>query len=111
MNKEIIPINEITNFQSRAEEFFPIEWYKKMLNHHPVYYHKKTNTWNVFKYEDVKQVLSNYAFFSSAGSRTTIFVGDNHKQEKASPLINLTLVDPPQHRKGQSLLAAAFTPR
>lgn len=111
MKREVIPMNEITNFQSRAEEFFPIEWYKEMLNNHPVFYHEKTNTWNVFKYEDVKQVLSNYEFFSSEGQRTTIFVGDNHKQEKTSPLMNLTLVDPPQHRKGRSLLAAAFTPR
>ncbi|USK28223.1 cytochrome P450 [Bacillus sp. CMF21] len=110
MNKEVIPIKEITNFQSRAEEFFPIDWYKEMLHHHPVYYHEKTNTWNVFKYEDVKQVLSNYEFFSSEGSRTTIFVGANNKQEKPSP-INITNMDPPQHRKSRSLLAAAFTPR
>lgn len=111
MNKEVIPMNEITNFQSRAEEFFPIDWYKEMLHHHPVYFHEKTNTWNVFKYEDVKQVLSNYEFFSSEGPRTTIFVGANNKQEKTSPIMNLTLTDPPQHRKGRSLLAAAFTPR
>ncbi|MFY0761637.1 cytochrome P450 [Metabacillus dongyingensis] len=111
MNKEVIPIKEITNFQSRAEEFFPIDWYKEMLHHHPVYYHEKTNTWNVFKYEDVKQVLSNYEFFSSEGPRTTIFVGANNKQEKTSPIMNITLLDPPQHRKARSLLAAAFTPR
>ncbi|MGM7724305.1 cytochrome P450 [Metabacillus sp. Hm71] len=110
MIKEVIPVNEITNFQSRSEEFFPIEWYKEMLHHHPVYYHEKTDTWNVFKYEDVKQVLSNYEVFSSEGSRTTIFVGANHKQEGHSP-INLTNLDPPQHRKSRSLLAAAFTPR
>jgi cytochrome P450 family 106 len=111
MLKEVIPVNEITNFQSRAEEFFPIEWYKDMLHHHPVFYHEPTNTWNVFTYEGVKQVLGNYEYFSSAGPKTTIFVGANDKQEKASPLTNLTLVDPPDHRKGRSLLAAAFTPR
>ncbi|MGD6959518.1 cytochrome P450 [Rossellomorea aquimaris] len=111
MNKEVIPINEITNFQSRAEEFFPIDWYKEMLYNHPVYYHEKTNTWNVFKHEDVKQVLSNYEYFSSEGHRTTIYVGADNKQEKPSSLTNLTLVDPPQHRKSRSLLAAAFTPR
>jgi len=111
MNKEVIPMNEITNFQSRTEEFFPINWYKEMLHKHPIYYHEKTNTWNVFKYEDVKQVLSNYEYFSSEGPRTTIFVGAKDKQEKTSPIMNITLLDPPQHRKGRSLLAAAFTPR
>ena len=32
MNKEVIPVTEIPKFQSRAEEFFPIQWYKEMLN-------------------------------------------------------------------------------
>jgi cytochrome P450 family 106 len=111
MNREVIPMNEITNFQSRAEEFFPINWYKEMLHNHPVYYHEKTNTWNVFKYEHVKQVLSNYEYFSSEGPRTTIFVGAKDKQEENSPIMNITLQDPPRHRKARSLLAAAFTPR
>ncbi|ULT59851.1 cytochrome P450 [Neobacillus drentensis] len=111
MSQEVIPMNEITNFQSRAEEFFPINWYKEMLYNHPVYYHEGTNTWNVFKYEHVKQVLSNYEYFSSQGPRTTIFVGAKDKQEETSPIMNITLIDPPQHRKARSLLAAAFTPR
>ncbi|SEN00195.1 hypothetical protein SAMN05192533_1087 [Mesobacillus persicus] len=113
MTKVIIPINEITNFHSRAEEFFPIEWYKHMLENHPVYYHEATDTWNVFKYEHVKQVLSNYEYFSSEGTRTAIFVGDNHKKSadnEESPM-NLTNLDPPRHRKSRSLLSAAFTPR
>ncbi|WP_091482416.1 cytochrome P450 [Gracilibacillus orientalis] len=110
MPKEIIPVNEIPNFQSRSEEFFPAEWYKEMLEHHPVYYHEKTNTWNVFTHEHVKQVLSNYEFFSSEGHRSGIFVGANNDGEK-NPHTHFTLMDPPQHRKGRSLLAAAFTPR
>ncbi len=110
MNQEVIPLNEIPNFQTRTEEFFPMDWYKEMLHNHPVYFHEKTNTWNVFKYEDCKQVLSNYEFFSSEGPRTTIFVGNN-KQEKTSPIVKITLLDPPQHRKVRSLLSAAFTPR
>jgi cytochrome P450 family 106 len=109
MMKEVIPINEITNFQSRADEFFPIKWYKERLLKQPVYYHEATDTWNVFEYEHVKQVLGNYEYFSSEGSRSTIFVGTSDK--KFSPLTNLTLVDPPAHRKSRSLLAAAFTPR
>ena len=81
-----------------------------MLHHHPVYYHEKTDTWNVFKYEDVKLVLSNYEFFSSEGSRTTLFVGAKDNLEKHS-LTNIINMDPPLHRKSRSLLASAFTPR
>lgn len=111
MEKEIIPVQEITNFQSRTDEFFPVEWYKEMLHKHPVYFHERTNTWNVFKYEDVKQVLSNYEFFSSEGPRTTTFVGAPNKQENKSAILSLTSLDPPEHRKSRSLLAVAFTPR
>lgn len=109
--KEVISIQEITKFQTRSEEFFPLEWYKKMLNHHPVFYHEDTDTWNVFRYEDVKQVLSNHEIFSVAGNRTTIGVGANNKEGAIPEKINLTAVDPPQHLKSRSLLSAAFTPR
>jgi cytochrome P450 len=111
LNREIIPINEIPNFQSRSEEFFPMDWYKKMLENNPVYYHEGTNTWNVFKYKDVKEVLSNYEVFSSEGPRTAIFVGAPKKGNASASSINLVNTDPPQHRKNRSLLAAAFTPR
>ncbi len=111
MNKEVISLKEVKSFQTRAEEFFPLDWYKKMLNNYPVYYNEETNTWHVFKYEHVKEVLSNYEVFSSEGSRTTIPVGANNKEGSIPDAVNVTMVDPPNHRKRRSLLAAAFTPR
>ncbi|QWU45875.1 cytochrome P450 [Bacillus sp. NP247] len=111
MKKEVIAIQEIPNFQTRTEEFFPLKWYKEMLYNHSVYFHEETNTWNAFKYEDVKQVLTNYEFFSSQGPRSGIFVGDNKNQKNTSPITMITFLDPPDHRKVRSLLAAAFTPR
>lgn len=114
MNKEVIPIKEIIDFESRSEEFFPIEWYKHMLTNHPLYFEEKTRTWNAFKYDHVKEVLSNYEYFSSEGPRTTIFVGANSESESSASdtgLTTLTMLDPPRHRKARSLLAAAFTPR
>ncbi|SDM75795.1 hypothetical protein SAMN04488137_1803 [Fictibacillus solisalsi] len=111
MNKEIISLKEVKSFKTRSEEFFPVEWFKEMLNHSPVFYHEETETWHVFKYEHVKQVLSNYDFFSSEGPKTTISVGANNKEGTSPDKINLVNVDPPRHRKSRSLLAAAFTPR
>ena len=113
-NKEVIPIKEIIDFDSRAEEFFPIEWYKHMLSNHPLYFEEKTRTWNAFKYDHVKEVLSNYEYFSSEGQRTTIFVGakeESTSAESKTGLTSITVLDPPRHRKARSLLAAAFTPR
>ncbi|SDH67439.1 hypothetical protein SAMN05192534_10929 [Alteribacillus persepolensis] len=111
MNQETILLTEVKKFESRSEEFFPMQWYKEMLHDKPVYYHEETNTWHVFKYEDVKQVLSNHTFFSSEGDRTTITVGADNKEGTTPDKVNLVNADPPHHRKRRSLLSAAFTPR
>lgn len=109
--KEIIAIKEVTQFKSRAEEFSPYAWCKQMLENDPVSYHEGTNTWNVFKYEYVKRVLSDYKYFSSVRERTTISVGTDSKEGSAPEKIKITEADPPVHRNRRSLLAAAFTPR
>ncbi|MGE7764984.1 cytochrome P450 [Peribacillus sp. NPDC096540] len=111
MMKEIIAIKEFTQFKSRAEEFSPYAWCKQMLENDPVSYHEGTDTWNVFKYEDVKRVLSDYKYFTSERQRTTISVGTDSKEGSAPEKIKITEADPPVHRKRRSLLAAAFTPR
>lgn len=84
---------------------------KRMLENDPVSYHEGTDTWNVFKYEDVKRVLSDYKHFSSVRKRTTISVGTDSDEGSVPDKIKITEADPPEHRKRRSLLAAAFTPR
>ncbi|WP_342605842.1 cytochrome P450 [Peribacillus sp. FSL E2-0159] len=111
MMKEIIAVKEITKFKTRTEEFSPYAWCKQMLENDPVSYHEETDTWNVFKYEDVKRVLSDYKHFSSVRKRTTISVGTNSDEGSVPEKIQITEADPPEHRKRRSLLAAAFTPR
>ncbi|MGE7758714.1 cytochrome P450 [Peribacillus sp. NPDC097895] len=111
MMKEVIAVKEITNFKTRVEEFSPYPWCKRMLQNDPVSYHEGTDTWNVFKYEDVKRVLSDYKHFSSVRKRTTISVGADSDEGSIPEKIQITEADPPDHRKRRSLLAAAFTPR
>ncbi|MGE7186785.1 cytochrome P450 [Peribacillus sp. NPDC006672] len=111
MMKEVIAIKEFTRFKTRAEEFSPYAWCKRMLENDPVSYHEGTATWNVFKYEDVKRVLSDYKHFSSVRKRTTISVGTDSDEGSIPEKIKITESDPPVHRKRRSLLAAAFTPR
>ncbi|SFS52652.1 cytochrome P450 [Paenibacillus sp. 453mf] len=110
MNNEIISLEEITEFKSSSEEFSPYAWYKDKLMNDPVSYNEATNTWNVFRYNDVKRVLSDYEHFSSVRVRTTISVGADVDEGKHSGKFNL-MTDPPEHKKSRSLLAAAFTPR
>ncbi|RJS61140.1 cytochrome P450 [Bacillus sp. PK3_68] len=109
--KEIIAVKEIPSFKTRSDEFNPYAWCKQMLEKNPVMYHEETHTWNVFKYEDVKRVISDYEHFSSARTRTTIAVGVDSKDGFAPDKTNLIDADPPEHRKRRSLLSAAFTPR
>ena len=110
MKQEIISFEDIKQFESRAEQFHPIKWYKQMLLHEPISYNKASNTWNVFKYDDVNRVLSDYEHFSGEGNRTTTAVKiseDNFSDNK----VHLMTMDPPNNRKGRALLASAFTPR
>ncbi|WP_411342726.1 cytochrome P450 [Paenibacillus sp. WLX1005] len=111
MYKEIVTPSEISNFGSRSEQFFPIDWLKRMVTGERVYYHEATNTWNVFRYNDVKEVMGNYQYFSNRGSRTTTAVGARSKEGVMPEKLQLTSLDPPDHRKARSLLSAAFTPR
>ena len=112
MKQEVVALGEITSFQSRTEEFGPYEWYKRMLGSEPAVYDEGTRTWNVFRHEEVKRVLSDYEHFSSERSRTTINVGvDTKEGSLGDSKINIINSDPPEHRKRRSLLSAAFTPR
>lgn len=93
MQKEIISLAEITQFQSAVEEFSPFEWYKHKLEQEPISYNEATNSWNVFRYDDVKRVLSDHEYFSSVRTRTTISVGaDNEEGQHSSGRINLNSI-------------------
>ncbi|ALS29734.1 cytochrome P450 [Paenibacillus sp. 32O-W] len=110
MQNEIISLAEITQFGSPSEEFNPYDWYRRKLENEPISYHEATDTWNVFRYEDVKRVLSDHEYFSSVRTRTTISVGADNDEGRHMSKINLSS-DPPEHQKSRSLIAAAFTPR
>lgn len=69
-----------------------MDWYKKMLINDPVYYHEVTDTWNVFKYKDVKMVLSKHEFFSSVGKRSTTDVGANNTEGEIPKKVKSVIV-------------------
>ncbi len=84
---------------------FPV--YRAMRKNQPVYYDPERNSWNVFCYDDVQRVLSDYTIFSSQfGSQPGS--GDDLSQPFAASMIS---TDPPRHRKLRALVTQAFTPR
>ncbi len=78
----------------------PLEWFSNMRKNSPV---EKAgdNAWNVFRYEDVKAVFTNYEVFSSQGAPSS-----------EDPIeSSLLRQDPPKHRQLRRLVSHAFTPR
>jgi cytochrome P450 len=88
----------------RPEEVASIlDWFARMRRDHPVALDERSGApwWQVFRYEDVARVLTDYACFSSG-------VPDLER----GPLSDTMLVrDPPDHRKLRGLVNLAFTPR
>lgn len=103
--ENVILVHEISKLKTKEELWNPYEWYKHMRENHPVYYDPEQDVWNVFLYDDVNRVLSDYRLFSSRRDR---------RQFSVPPLetrVNLNSSDPPEHRNVRSIVSKAFTPR
>jgi cytochrome P450 family 109 len=75
-----------------------VAWYHHMQETQPIRYRPEYNTWEVFRYKDVQQVLFDHATFSSEKKPTKV------------PFI-LAMTDPPRHHQLRGLISQAFTPR
>ncbi|HEU4323024.1 MAG TPA: cytochrome P450 [Roseiflexaceae bacterium] len=73
---------------------------------HPAFYDPERRAWQVFRYEEVQRVLSDYSTFASSRGG---------KLDPADPstgsLETLVDQDPPRHRQMRALMLQAFTPR
>jgi cytochrome P450 len=99
--------------RSRSQAFAPFgtcaleeipqtfSWFEEMRTQRPVFYDERMHLWQVFRYEDVLAVISDYTRFSSQAYELT---GGFFKN-------TLIAKDPPDHRKLRNLVNQAFTPR
>lgn len=78
-------------------------WMRRMREEHPVL-RDANGTYQVFRYDDVQRVLSDFRVFSSDRSRMMPVNGQIGRG-------NLTMMDPPEHRRFRQLASQAFTPR
>jgi cytochrome P450 len=74
--------------------------YRMMRESSPVHYHEQYRMWQIFRYQDVQQVLLDPATFSSHGGLAGGLIG-----------ASLLSMDPPRHRHLRALASQAFTPR
>ncbi len=95
----------ITTIDNIEQELNPFPFYRTMRETSPVYFDPLRQSWNVFRYDDVQQVLSDYKAFSSQMRRGDI---ENTDQPFAASIIS---TDPPRHRQLRNLVTQAFTPR
>src|SRR5438034_3734461 len=90
-------------FGTYALEEIPktFSWFEEMRVHHSVFQDERTRLWQVFRYEDVLTILTDYSRFSSQAYE---FTGGFLKN-------SLIAKDPPDHRKLRNLVNQAFTPK
>lgn len=91
--------------QSDDPRLNPFDWYRDMRARRPVSYEPSRGGWGVFCYDDVQQVLSDHATFSSQ------FQGDAPQRTSQPLAASLISMDPPRHRQLRALVTQAFTPR
>ncbi|HXR66738.1 MAG TPA: cytochrome P450 [Ktedonobacteraceae bacterium] len=74
------------------------------------FYNAERNSWQVFRYDDVKRILSDYHAFSSQREALDPQQSSelNAGQRSAPTMISL---DPPEHRVYRDLAGKTFTPR
>jgi cytochrome P450 len=91
--------------QSAEHQLDPFPHYKRMRETAPVFYDEQSESWHVFRYDDVQRALSEYATFSSHMG------GDDASGTGQLFASSLIATDPPRHRQLRSLVTQAFTPK
>lgn len=91
----------MTLFAPADQEFQPAAFYAECRRERPVYFDRQQRAWGVYRYADVKAVLTDYANFSSEYGK---WRGEADARE------SLISVDPPRHRQLRNVIAKAFTP-
>jgi cytochrome P450 len=92
-------------FPTRDDLPDPYPFYAEMRRRHPVAHDEQRDVWAVFRHEDVRRVLSEWAVFSSDFERAP---NRNRGRRLRRSLIG---TDPPRHTKLRNLVSSAFTPR
>lgn len=97
------------NINSPELQRNPYPMYERMRQSQPVLYMEPLRIWSVFKYDDVRTVLSDYGRFSSQFGQQDI--PDPSASGQARRSSTLITTDPPRHTQMRSLVNRAFTPR
>lgn len=88
-------------------------WFEQMRQTQPVWLDERSTCWHVFRYDDVRTVITDYQLFSSERKRPREAIqaaaGSGNARLRGGR--SIIAMDPPQHRQYRNLVSAAFTPR
>jgi len=87
----------------------PFEWYADVREHSPVRYDEARDTWDVFRYDDVKAILADDERFSTSPRNIDGF--QEPEEGQGFMLDTMLLQDPPRHEELRSVVDDAFQPR
>jgi cytochrome P450 len=88
----------------------PFDWYREMRENSPVRYDSARGSWDVFRHEDVKRVISDDQTFSTDPRNAADFVEPDGEGEGLI-LDTMLFEDPPRHDELRGVVDDAFSPR
>jgi cytochrome P450 len=88
----------------------PYPWYNEMRENAPVRFDEERSVWDVFRYDDVEQVISDYSVFSSESGATNTIDMLLNANEKTETTDTLASVDPPTHTEFRGIVDNVFRP-
>jgi len=96
--------------ESQSAWLEPFSWYRKMRTEQPVRYDPDRQTWDVFRYDDVKRLLDDDESITVDPRQADAYVEPDRPEET---LIFETMLfqDPPRHDALRSVVEDAFQPR
>lgn len=92
--------------QDRAGRLDPFDWYREMRAENPVSYDEERRAWDVFRYDDVRTVLSDHETFSSDTSPEN-GPGTDGPNPLSESMLN---ADPPEHERLRQFVDDQFRP-
>lgn len=88
----------------------PFAWYREMRANSPVRYDPARGSWDVFRYDDVKTVISDDERFSVSPRNATDFV-EPEGEGTGIILDSMLFQDPPRHDELRGVVESTFSPR
>lgn len=96
--------------QDRKSWLEPFDWYEEMQENAPIRYDASRGSWDVFRYDDVKTLISDDEHFSVNPRNAADFEGLDGEGEGII-LDSILFQDPPRHDELRGVVDDAFSPR